>query len=364
MNLLQRPKAALIELYDSHDVNLYSQLAFLKHGGYDTTLIVSKHQRQQVSHYNLEERIFFTSCTGKKGLLLLLELRRIRNLIVKEKFDVVIFNTAHGSTIRTLCLMHFPESIRFAGTLHGVNKLAGSGTQKMISSRVRKYFLLSFYMREKAMKMPHGDLKFEVFYPMFHPRFHDVEIHKKEAGALWIGVPGAVEYKRRDYETLLHHFAALKEKPNLKFVILGNGNHAEGNGAQVQQTVKELGIADHFIFFNKFVTNDLFHKYVQACDAILPLIHPINADMEKYLENQISGSFHLAYSYKLPLLMHDFFSRYKEDFKDNSIFYSLENMGEMLAALPVTLINKERDFYTEDKWTFEYQAERYLSFLR
>jgi len=358
-----RPKAALIEVYDSHDVNLYSQLMFLKKGGYDVTLIVSKKLRQQVAHYNTGEKIVFVNCTGKKGLFLLWELRKIRNYLIKEGFDTVTFNTAHGSTIRTLCLMSFPKKMNFIGNLHGVNKLTGSTTQNMISTRIKKYFLLSEYMRKKAVSVAKDSLKFEVYYPMFHPEYLDAETEKKHENEYWVCIPGAVEYKRRDYLTLLTNFAAIKEKPNIRFVILGNGNHAAGNGNEVQEAVKKLGIEKHFIFFNKFVTNDVFHKYVKASDTILPLIHPINADMEKYLENQISGSFHLAYSYKLPLLMHDYFSKY-EDFNDNSIFYNLENMKQLLADLPVILQEERAHFYRDEKWSFDYQAEKYLQFIR
>jgi hypothetical protein len=325
MSNTHRPKAALLEIYDSHDVNLYSQLAFLKSGGYETTLICSENLRQQVSDYHIGEKVVFVNCTDKKNLPLLLELWKINRFIVQEGFDVVVLNTAHGSIIRNLCLMPYPKKIKFIGNLHGVNKLTGSTTQNLISSRVKRYFLLSEYMKDKAMKVPHCSLQFEVYYPMFHPDFPDVAIQEKPANESWVCIPGAVEYKRRDYETLILKFASIADKPRVKFILLGNGNHVEGNGPEIQQKVKTLGLEQYFIFFNNFVGNSLFHKYVKACDAIFPLIHPINADMEKYLENQISGSFHLAYSYRKPLLMHNFFSRYNE-FSDNSIFYDLDNI--------------------------------------
>lgn len=363
MSQASRPKAALIELYDSHDETLYSQLAFLKKGGYDATLIISRKKQEQAALYCTNEPLFFTDCTTRKGWQLWKELWRIRQFIIHEKFEVVILSTAHGSTIRNLCLLPFPPSIRFYGILHGVNKLTGSTTQKLISKRVKKYFLLSHYMEQKAMKVPHGALQFRVFYPMFHPPYPAVPIAEKEPGTYWVCIPGAVEYKRRDYLSLLQQFAALPQKPPITFIVLGNGNHKEGNGKEVQQIAKDLGIAHHFIFFHEFVTNAVFHHYLQASDAVLPLIHPINADMEKYLENQISGSFNLAYCYHLPLLMHRFFSRYEADFKDNSIYYDLDQLGEMLYSLPALLENKHHRFYTEAKWSFDYQAEQYLSFL-
>ncbi len=363
MNNAHPPKAALLEIYDSHDVNLYSQLMFLKAGGYDTTLICSENIAKEVADYNAGQENVFVACTGKKGFALLAELWKIRNEIVRRGITKVIFNTAHSTPVRNLCLLPFPKRIRFYGTLHGVNKLQNSFGQAIISRRLGKYFLLSDYMLQKALKTPHGRLKFSVYYPIFHPAFPPAAVALKPADAIWIGIPGTVEYKRRDYASLVPRFAAVKVKPNVKFIILGNGNHAYGNGKELRQLVNDYGVNDYFLFYDGFVPNDVFHAYLQQCNILMPLIHPVNADMEKYLENQISGTFNIAFAYRKPLLMHEFYERY-EDFRENGIFYNLDNLEEVLATIASSLKKEEGQRYHNPKWQFAYQAAHYNGFLK
>lgn len=361
---MSRSKAALIEIYDSHEVNLYSQLRFLQEGGYDVTLIVSEKHRKTVAAYDGKFSLEYVSVTAKKGLALWRELWRIRQIILDRGISTVVFNTAHTNPVRNFCLLPFPKRIKFFGTLHGVNKLEGSFTQKVISRRIPNYFLLADYMLEKALRVPHAGLRFSVFYPIFHPPFRETAIEEKKQGELWIAIPGSVEFKRRDYLSLIDAFAALPEKPDVRFFLLGNGEHAAGNGRELQQRVQEAGLQDHFVFFKGYVPDDLLHTYVRNCDAIMPLIHPINADMEKYLENQISGAFHLAFAYRKPLLMHEYFRRYA-DFRETALFYSLEAYGDFLQKMPAEISSfniPER--YANPKWTLEFQSRNYCAFLR
>jgi glycosyltransferase involved in cell wall biosynthesis len=357
---MPKPKAALLEIYDSHDVNLYSQLQFLKNGGFETTFIVSEAHRKQVSDFQHEQETIYVHVTKKKGIDQWKELWRIRTMILERGITHVIFNTAHSNPVRNFCLLPFPKEVRFFGTLHGVNKLEGSLTQRIISRKIHNYYLLMDYMLEKAMKMPHAGLNFAVFYPIFHPPFAPAAIAEKKENEIWIAIPGAVEYKRRDYLSLLEPFAALENKPDVRFLLLGNGYHKHGNGQELQERIKSLGIENYFVFFDGFVPNEVLHAYVKACDAVMPLIHPINADMEKYLENQISGSFHLAFAYKKPLLLHKYYERY-QDFRETGIFYDLEGLTEFLDRLPKKLYAFGPDRYDNPKWTMEYQSEQYCS---
>jgi hypothetical protein len=360
---MSRPKAALIEIYDSHEVNLYSQLRFLLVGGYDVTLIVSEKHKGTLAEFGSGFDVEYVSVTSKKGLEQWKELWRIRRIILSRGIERVIFNTAHTNPVRNFCLLPFPKRVRFFGTLHGVNKLVGSLTQKIISRRISSYYLLADYMLEKAMKVPHAGLRFSVFYPIFHPAFKAVEIAAKRPGEIWIAIPGSVEYKRRDYLSLVDAFAALESKPDVRFFLLGNGNHPHGNGAELKQKIREANLEEHFVFFEGYVPDEVLHAYVRASDAIIPLIHPINADMEKYLENQISGAFHLGFAYKKPLLMHEYFSRY-EDFRETGMFYELKHFTAFLKELAASL--SEFDIaarFANPKWTLEYQARNYCAFL-
>ncbi len=358
---MPKPKCALIEIYHSHDVNLYSQILFLKGLGYDVTLIVGKGLRSQVWNIREEAEIHFVDINDKTGLRLWRALWDLRRLLIKGRFTKVIFNTAHSNPVRNFCLLPFPKWMRFYGTLHGVNKLIGSGTQRIISRRIPNYYVLMDYMLQKAEQVSGNKLRLGVYYPIFHPEYADVLLPQKEAGMLWVAIPGAVEYKRRDYLTLLDALSKLPSKVPIHFFLLGNGQHAHGSGNNLKMRINKLGLQDYFTFFNSFVPNEVLHSYVRNCDAVMPLIHPINRDMEKYLENQISGSFHLAFAYRKPLLMHDYYERY-EDFRETSLFYSLESLPHFLADLPAAL-GRLGDLYASPKWTLDFQTKSYGALL-
>jgi hypothetical protein len=106
----------------------------------------------------------------------------------------------------------------------------------------------------------------------------------------------------------------------------------------------------------------VFHAWVKASDAVMPLTHPINTDLQKYAEDQISGAFHLGFGYRKPLLMHEFFARYPE-FVGRSLFYDLDSLAVFLKELPQTLRTQQPE-YNDAKWTFEGQAKNYIRFLQ
>jgi len=84
------------------------------------------------------------------------------------------------------------------------------------------------------------------------------------------------------------------------------------------------------------------------------------ADFSLY-ENKVSGSFNLAFAYKKPLICEEKFSVF-EDFRENGIFYHRQNMIDVINSSASQNENHHR-FYRNEKWTFEYQSNRYLRFL-
>jgi len=354
-------RVALLELYASHVETIYSQIRFLQQGGYKITLIISRAHTALADQVDKDIDVIFTECHNKEGLALWKDLWQIRRHILDCGAATVILNTAHSNPVRNLCLLPFPRRMFFAGTLHGVNKLNRSVTQRIISRRIPNYFLLSDYMHRKALSVPHAGLRFAVYYPIFHPEFQPVPIDEKPAGQIWICIPGHVEFKRRDYTSLIEAFAALESKPDVRFIVLGNGSHSHGNGPELRRMISERGLTAYFRFFDGFVSEEEFHTYVQASDVVMPLTHPLNADLMKYAEDQISGSFNLAFAYKKPLLMHRFYERYP-DFAGNSLFYDMDGLSVFLAQFREMLAQRN-DWYTESKWSLASQAEGYLRLL-
>ncbi len=353
-------KAALIELGGSHDINLYTQLRFLKHGGYHTTLIVDRKLHKQVTELDHvdELRVYDVEGSGFQNFKTMMRLRRF---LIDGGFTQVVFNTAQGPLVRALCLFPYPAHIGFSGSLHSLHKLKGSITQNIISRRLKKYFLLARFLRPKVSKYPIGNLRFEVFYPMFYMAFPNEPTVQKPAGEIWIGIPGVVEYVRKDYIGLAHALAKLDKKLPLKFLLLGSADHKAGNGAEFKALINELGVAEYFKFWNGYVSNEDFHAYSKASDAIMPLIHPKGDPENVYTEYQISGAWNMAYGYKKPLLLASEFASL-EDFAKYGIFYTEETLPEVLKNLRA-VIASQGELYTEPVWQFEYQAKRYVDFI-
>ncbi len=77
---------------------------------------------------------------------------------------------------------------------------------------------------------------------------------------------------------------------------------------------------------------------------------------------QISGAFHLAFAYRKPLLMHDYFQRY-QDFVETSLFYNLNDLTAFLERLPEKIAGFSPSRYANPKWTLDFQAAHYCAFL-
>lgn len=348
-------RVALIELSTSHDECLYAQVKMLKSDkNIHLTLICNEKHRDNVKYYDLVNTIEFVQIN--KGIHVWLDLFRVRKMMLKGNFDKIVFNTAQGPLLKKLLMLPFGKT-DMIGTLHNTNKLNGSVGQKIISKKIRKYFVLNDYLLDTIRPKDHPALQFASYYPIFFPTFPEINVTKKE-NEIWICVPGQVELKRRDYNSLFDSIEKTGIKAAVRFILLGRCSHAHGDGNQVKDWILQNNLTDHFMLFDDFISPELFHSILKKCDYVLPLIHPLHKSFDLY-KTQVSGAYNLAFAYKKPLLMEKSFSLYT-DFKDNSVFYDCNQIME-------TLNNVKPDssaaFYTEEKWNFEFQKNKYLSFI-
>lgn len=271
----------LIEFSSSHAECLYSQILFLREAGYHITLICDRKLRQIVQDFGKDITFLFFDF-GK-----LISLLRVRSFLLQQNVEIVILNTAQGSIPLKFLSLHFPRRIRFYGTIHNVHKIETSLGQKIISRKVRSYFVLSKYQFLQIPK--YRNLSFTYFNPSFFPAYESNEKILVEKGdEIWVIIPGALEYKRRDYDFL---FDFLKNHPleNLKFILLGNGS--KGDGQYIINKIKAYQLEHFFYFFDDFVPNSLFQSYLQKADYLLPLIHPDTAGAENYVKYKYPESF-------------------------------------------------------------------------
>ena len=351
----EKLNVALIELSTSHDECLYSQIKMLKsEKNISLTLICNEQHRNNVKYYDLVDKIVFIKI--RKGIKLWLDLFRVRKMILQGNYDKVVFNTGQGNYLKKLLMMPFGNA-EMIGTLHNTQKLSGSIGQKIISKKIRKYFVLNDYLLDTIRKNEHPTLTFESYYPIFFPHFPECDVSKNEH-EIWISIPGQVELKRRDYTTLFNSIEKNGITNPIRFILLGRCSHAQGDGAFVKEWILKNKLTDRFMLFDDFISPELFHAIIKKCDYVMPLIHPQHESYAMY-KTQVSGAYNLAFAYKKPLLMDKSFSSY-EDFKDNSIFYESEKIMETLNKLTP---DYSPTCYTEEKWNFDFQKNKYLTFI-
>ncbi len=337
-------KIALIEFKTYHTECLYSQILFLQEGGYQITLICDKKVEKVISDFNRDITIISFDFSKFTSLL------KVRSLLIKNNIQKVVLNTAQGNAALKFMMLHYPRWMHFFGIIHNTGKLDTSIGQKLISRKTDSYFVLSKYQYRHTQERK--DLSFTYFNPSFFPEYNSDNIADEKGDKIWIVIPGALEYKRRDYNFLFDFLEKYKED-KLNFILLGNGSR--NDGPAIINKIKELKLERYFTFFNYFIPNNIFHSYLKKADCLFPLIHPETEGASSYRKNKISGMFPLSLTYNVPLLCHEIF-RGVEDFDYPALFYNDKN--DLINILNNSL--KVEHSYT---LSFEDEKNRYIQFL-
>ncbi len=344
-------KVAIVELSSSHDECIYSQVQFLKQGGHEVVLFCSHKVHERLTYQNELDDVVIT-----KNKLSFFDYFLLWRKLSSYNLDKIVFNTCQGGLVKKLLFFPFSKKIELLGVLHDISKLEGSYGQKMISKKVNKYFLLNDYLLDNVKKMEvDSHSKFSTFYPIFFPKQTIKSLAKKE-DEVWVCVPGQVEFKRRDYQSLLTTQTTLNK--NIRLIFLGQSKHFHGDGEEIEQELKAMGCAAQVTMFDGFVDLDDFFAYIKQADYILPLIHQGHVSYDLY-QKQITGAFNLAFGFQKKFLLEDTYSEYS-DFQENTVFYKKENL---LATINDLTPVSDEYVYQNSKWKLESQAGGYLEFM-
>lgn len=342
---------ALIELSSSHDECLYTQIKLLKSRDHvHVTLIVNECLAMPITYYDLDIKVHMVK--SRKGFKGLVDSFKLRQFLLSEKFDTIIFNTASGKAIRNLLIMMPQKGIKYIGTVHNTLKLKKSTTQKYISKYVKKYFVLNDYLTAEA---DYSNLTIGTYYPIDFPAYPIDSLLKNE-NEIWICIPGQVESKRRDYHTLLDQIEQYGLGNHIKLILLGKSNHtAEGNS--ISDRIKKIGISNQVNMWDGFVDTKTFYQYITASDYILPLIHWDHVSGKLY-KHQITGAFNLAYGFQIPLLMEKEFC-HQVKYIDPCLQYPHEDLLSFINILAKPYSKKRLPI----KLSLEYQTKQYWNLI-
>ena len=358
--IMEKETIALIELGGSHDECLYSQVLFLKKYRIPVQVILfNDHLARMEAYPEVDTWKTFTRPAGW-----LAEWRLVFRLLAYLKGQGIrkaVLNTAEGNIIRKLCLAP-GRYTAFSGILHLSSKLRTSRSQKIISRKVSKYFVLADFIRDNVRKAD-ASIRVEHFYPIYFPVEKAAGKEIEQPGDYRVCIPGAVDFARRDYQSLLDEMLDAEVPPGLQFVLLGRTSNKDGK--ELLARIKGLGLDHCFTLFDTFIPHRRFYDEMQKAWIVLPLITPRCMDYQDYMDHKITGSFNLAYGFRLPMLMHESFAGTRI-YRETSLFYGESKLlGTIRQCLedpaPLKAIKKRMAEKTD--FGFDYQAEKYIGFI-
>jgi hypothetical protein len=346
-------KIALIEFGNSHDEVLYPQFKFLQNDAHiEVHIFASEALKPRLFKY---PPAFLNFIPEKPSLG---ALKQLHHKLQALGITKVVINTASGKTVRNFLWVKPWSPLKYYGVLHHLKKLRGSSTQKLISLKLNRYYLLSRYLCEKAQSLK-PKLSFDYFYAAFLPEAQKAfDLHKPQ-DQVWIVIPGQLEYKRRDYLGLIEQLKSGEFPTHLRFIALGKSHHSHGNGEDFNDRLQETQLQSYFKTWPHFVGPEEFYAYLALADYILPLIH-LDHPSEDLYQSQISGAFNMAFAFRTPLLLEQSWQT-KPEFKDAAYFYDHQNF----AALWHNLLKSNKALrYQDSHWNIKQQRARFRRFLQ
>jgi hypothetical protein len=387
---MQAENIALIELGGSHDECLYSQVVFLKKYGFRVhVLIFRDHLKRMGKWPEVDCWGSWKEPAGFAGEWLLVA--RVLGYLKRNRIRKAVINTAEGNIVRKLTRAT-GRHIDYTGIIHLARKLWTSRSQRIISRKVRKYLVLSGFIAGN-LRDADPSLDVEYFYPVYFPvKGHEAGEDRPERyrpggpaesahrgtearggkGGLappyaqeefLLCVPGAVDYNRRDYRSLLDELSGGGIPENLRFMLLGRTTGPDGR--DLLDRIRDRELESHFITYREFIAPGEFYAGLSRSSLILPLITPGSGDYVDYLKYKITGTYNLAWGFGIPMLMHESFGEYRI-FRETSFFY---RSGELIRAIRELsgrrgeLVEMGRRILGMADFELDYQAGKYVSFI-
>lgn len=349
----------LAEFNKTHIEVLHSQILFFLKKHYKVNLWINN-EAEFHDIYNGKVKVIREKT--KISSLNIGLLYKIVRFVQRHKIKIIVLNTAHGILVRNLCLLLLNSRIEVIGVLHQSHKLLKSGTQNIISRKIKKYFVLNDYVKKFIDEKTRSSFNINVFYPIFFSHESKAE---KSSDKIIITIPGRVIQTRKDYIFLLKNILSLRDELKNKFQFIFLGTVTKHESPEVLEMIHENSINDDLVkIYKKHLTEKDFNDALQISDYIMPLIHPSSHSFSQYLTTEISGAFNTAFAFKKPLLMHDSFKEF-EDFKKFSVFYNENNFEHLLERIAKHDLTKEikKSYENYKKFDLDFQIENYIKFI-
>jgi hypothetical protein len=355
---MEKETFALIELGGSHEECLYSQVLFLKKYDHRVHIILFKDHFARMEAWP-EVDVWHTVQKPGNWLAEWVLVRHLLASLKRQGIRHAVLNTAEGNIVRKLCRAA-GRYTGFTGIIHLSSKLWTSRSQRIISRQIRKYFVLADFIRDNVEKVRTGVL-IESIYPIYFPSPGPAPAAARPAYRICI--PGAVDFARRDYSSLVDEMLSHPVPAGVQFILLGRTTHKDGQ--ELLERIMRLGLEKHFTFYSGFIPHGEFYDTLREAWMVLPLITPRCPDFAEYRDYKITGSFNLAYGFRLPMLLHESFSG-NRIYRETSVFYKDGGLFDTIRRCqddPHLHRNIRERISRMPEFQFDYQAQKYVQFI-
>lgn len=348
-------KVAILEIGGSHDECILSQLIGLKSAGawivFCGTKEMFEKNSQFASYFDAFREVVLPRSTFGDFFAMV----QLNKWFKKHKIDVVIANTAQGGHVRNLCLTA-SSNIKFVGLIHTIKMLNGSFTQSLISRKIKTYFVLNDTLKRYVGPKP--GLEIHSFYPLNYPSFN-LTIEKQN-DHFWVAIIGGVENRRKDLNGFLE--MAKQTSGHVHFYFLGKSNMESDEVKAFVSSLQEYNLQHRVHLFDAFVSEAEMDAYLQKTDAIFPLVHPNTPSADEYFTRQISGAINVAFSYKIPMMIHEAYQDW-EDFQTGVVFYKMENFHNQWEVFQTNHSELKNQLIENPKFSSEIQNQRFAEIV-
>ncbi len=350
---MTKKRIALVEIGGSHDECLLTQMHAIQSRGHEILLITTPEVVDRNPAFATYTNEVFT--VDIAALSNKVQVRMVWNKLKSSNVDLVVLNTAQGKVTRDLCLKALFSKIEFVGIIHTTRMFTESFTQKIIHRKIKKYLLLSEFLKDKVS--PQKGLTLDYFYALRFPESGaPVERSNRQ-----IAIIGGVEERRKDLNGFLEMVRSVEDK-KVRFVFLGKSDLQKPEVQPFLDAIAAAGLKDRVKTYDHFVSQEEFDKVVRSSDLILPLVHPNTPSADQYFRNQISGAMTVSFGYKVPMMIHRDYVHI-EEMRKASFYYRDGSFATDLAFVLNNLEVKISGMRKHLPYSVDEQERRYADFL-
>ena len=201
-------------------------------------------------------------------------IKKFINNINTEDFDYIFVNTIQPSMVDIPKWKNFNPKCPSILTIHNINAWSEHGPHfKKNILHTADSFVASFYSNRIINKFTYLNVVNESLLLSANKKFPDKDIFSipfsvandtvktDEKKTIDFVIPGTVDSRRRDYETVLDVFDVLqRDYKNIRLILLG----------KCDQNIKQKNV----ITFNKYVSKVEYDEYLRNSDFIITSSHP------------------------------------------------------------------------------------------